>query len=55
MMLGRATPVARLLMLFWTAGVSPAHLMCRPEAGGPEDKDAPLEWCAPNLRRLALA
>ena len=39
---------ARLFMLFRTASVSLAHAKSEPEARGPEDYDAPLEWRAPS-------
>ena len=38
----------RMLTLFWTASVPLAQNMSEPEARGPEDHDAPLEWRAPS-------
>ena len=45
---GRATPVARYLMIKRSAGLWPAHDPSGPEARAPEDHDAPLEWRAPS-------
>ena len=42
-------------MLFRTASVSLAHAKSEPEARGPEDYDAPLEWRVPSDYSAATA